>query len=52
MDKKFETNFSVHVKKVTTQTVQFLFLRRFFLVLTKFLFWEEDWVLGYEFIKF
>ena len=43
--KIFETNFNVSVKKRTTGKVQFQFLNSFSLVLTKFSFWEEDWVI-------
>ena len=37
--KIFETNFSFHEKQ---RKLQFLFFRKFLLVLTKFSFWEED----------
>ena len=37
--KIFETNSSFHVKQRTPGKVQFLFFRRFLLVLTKFSFW-------------
>ena len=50
--KIFETNSSFHVKQGTTGKVQFLFLSSFLLVLTKFLFWEEDWALVYNSMKF
>ena len=50
--KIFETNSSFHVKQRTTGKVQFLFFSRFLLVLTKFSFWEEDWALGYNSMKF
>ena len=43
---------SFRVKQRTTGKVQFLFVRSFLLVLTQFLFWEEDWALGYTFMKF
>ena len=36
----------------TTGEVQFLFFRRFLLVLTKFYFWEEDQALGNNSIMF
>ena len=52
MDKIFETISSFHVRQRTTGKVQFLFLRRFLLVLTKFLFWEDDWALGYNSTNF
>ena len=41
----FETKSSFHVKQRTTGKVQFLFFENFLLVLTRFLFWEEDWAL-------
>ena len=44
----FEINSSFHVKQCTTRKVQFPFLSRFLLVLTKISFWEEDWALGYN----
>ena len=40
--KIFETNSSFHVKQHTVEKAQFLFLRIFLLVLTKFSFQEED----------
>ena len=40
--KIFETNSSFHLKYSTTGKVQFLFFRRFLLVLTKFSFRVED----------
>ena len=46
MNKIFAKNFSFQVKQRTTGEVQFLFSRRFLLVLIKFSFWEEDWALG------
>ena len=42
----YEANYSLHGKDHTTRKVQFLFLLSFLLVLTKFSFWVEDWVLG------
>ena len=36
----------------TTGKVPFLFFSYLFLVLTKLLFWEEDWVVGYKSMKF
>ena len=52
MDKIFETNSCFHVKtSFTTGKVQFLFFRGFFLLLTKFSFWEEDRVLYYNSMK-
>ena len=48
----FETKSNFHVKQRTTGKVQFLFFSSFLLVLTKFLFWEEDWALGYNSMKF
>ena len=50
--KIFETNSSFHVKQRTTGNVWFLFFKRFLLVLTKFSFWQEEWVLGYHSMKF
>ena len=52
MDKIFETNSSFHVKQRTTEKIQFLFSRSFLLVLSKISFWEEDWALGYNSLKF
>ena len=52
MDQLFETNTIFLVKQSTTGKVQFLFLRDFLLVLTNFLFLEEDWALGYNSMKF
>ena len=49
--KTYETNFSVSVKQSTVGKVQFKFLNSFLLVLTTFSFWEEDQVLGYDFMK-
>ena len=37
------TNSSFHVKKRTTGKVSFLFSKSFLPVLTKLLFWQEDW---------
>ena len=42
---KFDTNSSYYVKCRITEKVQFLFFRRFVLVLTKFSFLQEGWVL-------
>ena len=39
---------SFSVRWHTKWKVQFQFLNSFLLVLTKFLFWEEDWALGYN----
>ena len=50
--KIFETKYSFHVKQRTTGKVQFLFFSSFLLVLTKFPFWDEDWALGYDSMKF
>ena len=52
MGKIFETNSSFYVKQRTTGKVQFLFVRTFFLVLKKILFWEKDRALGYNSISF
>ena len=46
------SNSSSHVKECTTGKVQFLFSRSLLLVFTKFTFWTEDWVLGYNSVKF
>ena len=51
-DKIFEKNSSFHVKQRTTRKNQFLFSRSLLLVLAKFSFWEEDWALGYDSMKF
>ena len=40
------------MKQFPTGRVQFLYFRSFLLVLTKFLFWKEDWALGYNSMKF
>ena len=50
--KVLETNSSFHVKERTTGKVQFLFFRKFLLLLTKFSFWEEDRGLGNNSVKF
>ena len=42
MDKIFEISSSFRVKYRTTAKFLFLFFSSFLLVLTKFLFWEED----------
>ena len=47
MDKIFENNSSFPVKWGTTRKVQFLLSRSLLLALTKFSFWEEEWLLGY-----
>ena len=47
-----ETNSSFHMKQCTTGKVHFLFFSSFLLVLTKVSFWEEDWALGYNSMKF
>ena len=52
MSKIFETSASFLVKQGTTGKVQFLFSRSFLLVPTKFSFWEQDWALAYNFMKF
>ena len=49
--KIFETNSSFHVKSRTRGKVQFLFFKRFLIVLAKFLFWQGDWALGYDSMK-
>ena len=52
MDKIFETSSSFHVKHRTTRKFLFSFFNSFLLVLTKYLFWEEEWALGYNSVKF
>ena len=52
INKIFKPNSSFHVKYCTARKVQFLFFRRFLLVLTKFSFCLEDWALGNNLIKF
>ena len=47
-----ETNSSFHVKWHTTGKVYFLFFKNFLLVLTKFLFGQGDWALGYLSMEF
>ena len=48
----FETNATFLVKYNTTGKASFLFLMSISLVLTKFLFWDEDWSLGYNSMTF
>ena len=48
----FKTKSSFHVKQRTTGKVQLPFFSSFLLVLIKFSFWEEDWALGYNSMKF
>ena len=48
----FGANSSFPVKYRTAGRFQFLSFSNFLLVLTKFLFWEEDWTLGYNSMKF
>ena len=50
--KIFEKMSGFHMKQRTTGKVQFLFFSSFLLALTKFLFWKEDWALGYNSMKF
>ena len=50
--KIFETNSSFHVKESSTGKVSVLFFNLFLLVLTKLSFWQEDWALGYQSMKF
>ena len=52
INKIFKTNSGFHVKQCSMGKVQFAFFRCFWLVLTKFSFWEEDWALGYNSMKF
>ena len=50
--KIFETNSSFLVKQCTTGKVKYVFQDFFLVVLTKFEFWEEDWTLGQNSVKF
>ena len=50
--KIFETNCGRNAKQSTTGKGLFLFFKSFLLRLTKFLFWQEGWVLGYHSLKF
>ena len=43
---------SFDLKKYTVEKVYLLFFKSLFLVLTKTLFWQEDWALGYHAMKF
>ena len=52
MDKIFERSSSFHMKYHTTGKFEFLFFSSFLLALTKILFWEDDWALGYHSMKF
>ena len=53
MDKIFEGNSRYCMKQSTMgRKIQFLFFRSFLLVLKKKSFWEEDWALGYNSMKF
>ena len=52
MDKIFEKNSSFHLKERTTAKISFLLFSSFLLLSTKFLFWEEDWALGYNYMMF
>ena len=52
MDKIFETSSSFNLKHLTAGKVEFPFSSSFLSVLTKFLFWPENWALGYNCIKF
>ena len=52
MGKIFEKNSSFHVKERTTGKVQFAFSISLLLVLLKFSFWEKDWELSYNSMKF
>ena len=48
----FETKSSFHVKQRTTGKVQFPFFSSFLLALTNISFWDKDWALGYNSIRF
>ena len=50
--KSWSYNTNSMVKQRTTGKVWFIFSRRLLLAMTKFSFQEEDWVLGYDFMKF
>ena len=52
MDKLFDKNFKFHVKSCAPEKLQYLVFSNFLLVVAKFLFWEENWVLGYNFMQF
>ena len=47
-----ETNSIFHVKQRKTRKGSFLFFNSFILVLTKLLFWQGDWAVGYHSMKF
>ena len=48
----FEANSSFYLKERTRRKVQFLFFISFLLTSTKFSFWEEEWALAYNSMKF
>ena len=50
--KILERDPSFYVKQRTTEKVQFLFFSSFLLILTISSFWEENWTLGYNSMKF
>ena len=50
--KIFQTNSNFHVKQRTVGKVRFQFFKSLLLVLTTFLFWQEDWALGYSSMTF
>ena len=50
VEKIFETNFSFHVKQPMESSISIF--KNILLVLIKFLFWKEDWALGYNSMKF
>ena len=52
MDKILEKDSSFHDKQGTTDRDQFLFFRRFLLVLKKFSFWQDNYTRDYNSIKF
>ena len=47
-----ETISDFHMTQRTTGKVKFLFSKSFFAVLTKFIFWQAEWALGYHSVKF
>ena len=51
MDKIYENNLRFHVKYYSRGKVQYLDFSNFLLVLTIFLFWEENWTLDYNSMK-
>ena len=50
--KIFETDSSFHLKQCTSGKVSWLIFWTFLLLLAKFSFWQGDWALGHQSIKF